>query len=300
MIVKYFMHRKVTTLVVFGVLAALLLAACGGDNTTTTSSTPTSSTSTMTGNATLKHVPNGTATLSWDPSKHTLTVKITLTGLAPTSPSMHPSHIHTGSCGKQQPNNVLYPLTTLAADAHGNASATTIINNVTKGIPATGWYVNVHNGPALAPADQFLPIVCGDVANSNTSTSAAQSAQVMLTSAPPGPVTATQPTELNPTGTAQLKLSGKTLTVTVSLTGLVPNSAHAAHIHSGSCEMQGAVLYPLKTITADASGAATVTTTVNNVSSIPSSGWYVNVHHSTDLSTQTGFNPIACGNVTVG
>jgi hypothetical protein len=43
-----------------------------------------------------------------------------------------------------------------------------------------------------------------------------------------------------------------------------------------------------------------VTTTINNVTSIPSSGWYVNVHHSTVLSTQTGFDPIACGDVTVG
>jgi hypothetical protein len=75
---------------------------------------------------------------------------------------------------------------------------------------------------------------------------------------------------------------------------------HAAHIHAGSCESQGAVVHPLTTVAADASGNANVTTTIDNVSSIPSSGWYVNVHHSTDLSTQTGFNPIACGNVTVG
>jgi len=37
---------------------------------------------------------------------------------------------------------------------------------------------------------------------------------------------------------------------------------------------------------------------VPGVSSIPSGQWYVNVHGSTDLNTQTGFDPIACGNVT--
>ena len=102
------------------------------------------------------------------------------------------------------------------------------------------------------------------------------------------------------TGMAQLSLSGTTLTVKLTLSGLEPNSAHAAHIHTGSCESQGAVVYPLMPVMADASGNATVMTTINNVSSIPGSGWYVNVHHSTALSTQTGFDPIACGNVTVG
>jgi hypothetical protein len=30
---------------------------------------------------------------------------------------------------------------------------------------------------------------------------------------------------------------------------------------------------------------------------IPARGWYINLHNSTDLSTQTGFDPIACGDV---
>ncbi len=64
--------------------------------------------------------------------------------------------------------------------------------------------------------------------------------------------------------------------------------------------MQGKVLYPLTKLVADASGTATATTTITGVSSLPSSGWYVNVHNSTALTTQTGFDPIACGSVTVG
>ena len=162
------------------------------------------------------------------------------------------------------------------------------------GIPASGWYVNVHNGPGLSPDEQFLPIVCGDVANSSTSTSAAQSVQVPLTAAPGASKGQAA------SGKAQLSLSGTTLTVTVTLSGLEPNSMHAAHIHKGSCESQGAVIYPLDNVVADASGNANVMTTVNNVSSIPSSGWYVNVHRTTALSTQTGFDPIACGNVILG
>lgn len=287
MLTKSFLHRNSFTLVLLGVVTMLLLAACGGSTTTTTpSSSPT--TSATTASATLKHLPNGTTDLSWDPGSHMLTVKIALVGLAPSS--THPSHIHTGSCSNQ--GNVIYPLQNIVADAHGVAAATSMVS-VPKGIPASGWYVNVHNGPGLSPSDQFLPIVCGDVANSNTSTSAAQTIHIMMQAAPNASAGETV------SGMAQLSLSGGTLTVMLTLSGLEPDSAHAAHIHTGSCESQGAVVYPLKPVMADASGSATVTTTIPNISSIPSSGWYVNVHHSTALSTQTGFNPIACGNVTL-
>ena len=273
-------------------IVPLLLAACGGSSTGSgsSSSSTTTTTTPVTAKASLMHVPVGTATLNWDPTSKTLMVKVSLTGLAPNS--IHPEHIHTGSCAKQ--GAVLHPLAMLNADAHGNATATTTIPNVVGGIPASGWYVNVHNGPGLSPADQFLPIVCGDVNNSNTSTSAAQSVQVTLSSAP------AVSTGQAAMGTAELTLNGSTLTVKVTLSGLAPNSSHANHIHLGSCMMQGKVLYPLMTLVADASGNATATTTITNVSSIPSSGWYVNVHNSTALTTQTGFDPIACGDVTVG
>lgn len=268
-------------------IVALMVAACGGTASTTTT-TPPSAPKTTVATATLKHIPDGTANLSWDPTSHMLTVKISLVGLAPSS--THPSHIHTGSCSNQ--GAVLFPLQNIVADAHGVATATTTVA-VPTGIPATGWYVNVHNGPGLGTNDEFLPIVCGDVTNSNTSMTSAQSAQVTLTAAPGASAGETV------TGTAKLSLTGTTLTVTVTLSGLEPNSTHAAHIHTGSCESQGAVMYPLNNITADASGNATVTTTIQNVSSIPATGWYVNIHHSAALSTQTGFDPVACGDVTM-
>src|ERR1700751_318689 len=53
-----------------------------------------------------------------------------------------------------------------------------------------------------------------------------------------------------PTGDATLAYdtAAKTLTVEIRLTGLAPSSSHPAHIHSGLCEKQGAVLYPLNAI----------------------------------------------------
>jgi hypothetical protein len=197
---------------------------------------------------------------------------------------MHPSHIHAGSCSKK--GSIVYPLAKVVADAHGVASATTMVD-VPGGIAATGLYLDVHNGPGLTTDDQRLSIVCGDISNSNHS----NTVQVMMLTASPGSAGETV------SGTAQLGLSGQTLTVTLTVSGLEPNSSHAAHIHLGSCESQGDVKYALKTVKADASGKATVTTEIPNVASIPGSGWYVNVHHSTALSTQTGFDPVACGDV---
>jgi len=51
---------------------------------------------------------------------------------------------------------------------------------------------------------------------------------------------------------------------------------------------------------ADASGKVNLTTVIDAVSSIPSSGWYVNVHYSTDLSTKTGQDGLVCGNIIPG
>jgi len=257
-------------------------------------------------------------------------VKISLIGLAPSS--THPANINSGSCVKQ--GAVVYPLQNVVADARGVGTSTTAIKNVTK-IPASGWYINVHNGPNLAPSDQFLPIVCSNLTLTTVSPTSSLSLQVPLNTAPPASAGETV------SGMAQLTLAGSKLAVKLTLSGLEPKSMHAAHIHAGSCESQGAVVYPLKTVVSDALGKANVTTTIANVSSIPSihagscesqgavvyplktvvsdalgkanvtttianvssipsSGWYVNVHHSTDISTQTGFDPIACGNVMVG
>lgn len=294
MVTQYFMNRKINLLAGLCIVAALLLTGCGGTTSApaaspTAAATSTSATTSTTASATLKHMPHGMATISWDPTRQGLTVKISLIGLAPNS--THPAHIHSGSCANQ--GAVVYPLQNVVADAHGVGTSMTTIKSVTK-LQASGWYLNVHNGPTLSPSDQFLPIVCNDLTFTTVSPTSSLSLQVPLNTAPPASAGETV------SGMAQLTLAGSTLTVKLTISGLEPNSKHAAHIHAGSCESQGVVVYPLKTVVADASGKANVTTTISNVSSIPSSGWYVNVHHSTDLSTQTGFDPIACGNVTVG
>lgn len=286
------------------VLVLLLLAGCGNGSTASSSLSSTPASQNMTSNtnftttasatggnsaqATLEHAPTGTATLNWDHTTKMLTVQVMLMGLAPNS--IHPNHIHEGSCANQ--GKVLYPLTNLVADAHGVANATTKVK-APNGIPAKGIYFNVHNGPGVSPADQFLPIACGNITNQDTSLRSDQSARLSLKA---GPMSSLNE---NATGVAHLSLSGHTLTVQLEMSGLQPFSQHAAHIHSGSCVSQGPVVYPLEVVKANAEGKATVTTKIQNVTTIPATGWYVNVHRSTNISTQTGFDPIACGDVTL-
>jgi hypothetical protein len=214
-------------------------------------------------------------------------VTISLVGLA--GNSTHPAHIHGGDCDDNGP--ILYPLNNVVADAAGDAKTTTVIHDVEGGIPASGWYVNVHNGPTLATPAEALAIACGNVQNADTSLNEVQMAETSL-GATPDPNQAVS-------GSATLTLTNTTLTVTVNVSGLVPGSVHPAHIHAGSCESQvpGTIVYPLTNLVADQNGKATSTTVIQNVKTIPQDAWYVNVHRSTNLTTQTGFDPIACGNV---
>jgi hypothetical protein len=274
-------------------IAAAALAACGGSSSSSGGATTTSSTAGGLSSATvpLRHVPTGDATLAYDASTKTLTVEIRLTGLAPSS--VHPAHIHSGLCEKQGP--VLYGLNNVQADAKGVADSVTSVPNIKEGgIPNGVWYVNVHNGPNLTPDAQFEPIVCGDVANPDRGAH-----QLVKLQNGPTPV-ASPPSSPDQTasGTANLKVVGGDLTVAVDVTGLRPSSSHAMHIHMGSCESQGAVVHGLPPLVADATGKATLTTTVKGVATIPVGSWYLNIHRDTMIGQgQTDFDPILCGDI---
>ncbi|HEX3605060.1 MAG TPA: CHRD domain-containing protein [Candidatus Dormibacteraeota bacterium] len=273
------------------ILALGALVACGsssgGSGATTSTSTAAGVTSAT---VPLRHVPTGAATLAFDPSTRTLTVEVRLSGLAPNS--VHPAHIHSGLCEKQ--GQVAYGLNNVQADGHGVADTVTAVSNIKEAaIPDGAWYINVHNGPNLTPDAQFEPIVCGDIANP----AKGEHLVVQLQS---GPSPATPPSSPDQTasGTATLTIVSGALKVVLDVTGLKPSSAHAVHIHSGSCASQGAVVHPLPALMADASGHASLTTTVSNVSSIPTGVWYLNIHRTTAVTAgQTDFDPILCGDI---
>lgn len=281
------MTRIGSSMAILSLAAGAAVAACGSSGSSATTSTTTAGSVPATGapvSVTLQHLPHGQATLTYDAAAKTLKVEVKLVGLAPGS--SHPNHIHGGSCAQQ--GGVLYPLTAITADSHGTADVTTTVKDVKEGkIPASGWYVNVHNGPGLQPAEQFQPIVCGDVSNQGGATTLS----VPLQTGPPGTP------DQEASGSAQLSIDNGSLKVSITAHGLSPKSTHAAHIHAGSCESQGDVVHPLPALTADASGNASETVTIPNVSSIPSGQWYVNVHRTSEITTSTGFDPVICGDV---
>ncbi len=107
----------------------------------------------------------GRATIAYSPSRHTLTVTVTAAGL---TPGPHAAHIHLGSCSSQGP--VKYMLGDLVANRHGRITrAVALISNVTSPIPASGWYINIHQGSSATILDNgqptifFRPLLCTDI-----------------------------------------------------------------------------------------------------------------------------------------
>ena len=262
--------------------------------TNTPSAPATSNTLTAIGYAVLAPQPSGTATLTWNPGgNHALTVTLAVLGLAPAHPGSYqsapyPAVIGTGTC--QQRGNVVNDLTPVTADQYGAGTSTTAIQGVTGGIPTKGWYLALQSPGA---ANQQAVLACANILNPTASPTSKQTVKMNL----PG-LTHDQG-GLAALGKARLVLSGTTLTVILTLDNLAPGSQHEAHIHAGSCAKQGPVVHPLPTVKADALGRAQVETVIQNVQSIPGD-WYIHVHNGANVTTQMGYQPIACGDIFTG
>lgn len=113
--------------------------------------------------AALQNVPSGTAALSWNAQNKMLTAALHLSGLQPGS--NHAAHIHADTCSSI--GKILYPLKNVIADAAGNATSVTTINNIAGGIPASGWNIAVHQGPTAQTGEFF----CGNIVNSKRAAS---------------------------------------------------------------------------------------------------------------------------------
>jgi CHRD domain len=106
----------------------------------------------------------GYATLVYDPYRQTITITVTASGL---TPGPHAAHIHVGSCESQCP--VQYMLQDFIADGYGNIDhQTRVVTGVTS-LPATGWYLNLHQGNSNdilsngQPTIFFRPLLCANI-----------------------------------------------------------------------------------------------------------------------------------------
>lgn len=274
-------------------VVAASVAACGSSPTqpSTSSQATASRAAAAPVNVPLGDQPSGTVTLSWDPQTKNVTAKLQMVGFTPGS--SHAMHVHQGSCAAQ--GDVLVPFPDVTANDGGAIDTTVTSSQPSAAGLAAGTFLNIH----LAPAAQlggpgslgYTPISCADI------TPAASTA---VTMAPPP-----QPGQ-HPQGSAKLTYdpAKKTLSVDATASGLVAGSAHAVHIHLGSCASQGAVKYPLNDLVASPTGTAETTTVIQNVDQAPpASGWYVNVHLGSSSQIQQNgqptlyFQPIICGNI---
>lgn len=98
-------------------------------------------------------------------------------------------------------------------------------------------------------------------------------------------------------GTGTVVKGTGSFTVTIKLTGMAPNSSHISHVHTGACAAPGGIAYALSQVIADASGAATVTSTVPVAYAVPTGGWYFNVHHGPDFTAPANGPSISCGDL---
>jgi len=109
--------------------------------------------------------PQGSAVVAYDPGAQAISVTVNASGL---TPGAHAAHIHVGSCASQ--GAVQYMLMDFTANANGQiVDETRTVMNVTTPLPATGWYLNLHQGNSnniLAngnPTINFRPLLCGDI-----------------------------------------------------------------------------------------------------------------------------------------
>jgi hypothetical protein len=89
------------------------------------------------------------------------------------------------------------------------------------------------------------------------------------------------------------------VTVTTFIWNLEPNSGHSNHIHRGSCEQAGGIVYNLTDLMANDMGYATSSTVVDAAfaSLFEDPHFYVNVHTGI-LGTSPAASPgITCGNI---
>jgi CHRD domain len=109
--------------------------------------------------------------------------------------------------------------------------------------------------------------------------------------------TMTQQNASGVSGTGTIVKGVGSFTVTINLTGLMPGSSHVSHVHAGQCAQPGGIAYTLQQVIADSSGSASTTSTVLTTYLIPTSGWYVNVHHGPDFTNADYAPSDSCGDL---
>ena len=123
--------------------------------------------------------------------------------------------------------------------------------------------------------------------------------------ASPSPSPSPSPTGLQFTlGGIHTSASGKitvtttptSTTIELVIAGLASDSSHISHVHSGSCQQPGGIIYALNQVVADGTGAADTRSTIQAKYPPASGHWYVVVHAGPDMQGSNA-TYLMCGNL---
>lgn len=230
--------------------------------------------------------PSGSVALGRD-QQGDLTATFNATGLTPTLAHA----VDLDVAGKP-----VVTFTNLTADGVGAASKVTVTSTSKAAVPAGAVVVLRLSTGADAMSQEPIAVArASAVAQHLVALDIDANGQNL------GPLTATAVLDFN--------AQAQTLTVTLNATGLEPGSAHAAHLHAGSCQAQGGVLFMFQDFTANAQGnIVNQVRTVTGVTSNPDMAQtYFNLHlgDMNQILDAAGnptpaFRPVLCQNVTTG
>jgi hypothetical protein len=140
-------------------------------------------------------------------------------------------------------------------------------------------------------------VACGGASQAaSTTPSPAASPSPISSPSPAGLQFALGGIHTSATGKIMVATTPTSTTIELVISGLASDSSHVSHIHSGSCQQPGGILFALNQVVADGTGAADTRTTLQ-VKYPPASGhWYVVVHAGPDMQGSNA-TYLMCGNL---
>jgi hypothetical protein len=97
-------------------------------------------------------------------------------------------------------------------------------------------------------------------------------------------------------GTITVFATATMVTIELHITGLAPDSSHVSHVHSGSCQKVGGIIFALNQVVVDGNGDADTRTTLQAKYPPATGHWYVVVHAGPDMQGSNSAY-LLCGNL---
>jgi hypothetical protein len=240
------------------------------------------------GNAQLKHSPTGHINITFDTVERVAHTSTFMDGMPQNGVAV--ALVVRGTCSSI--GGVLWRGVPFQADANGKVVDFRVQFDHVQGAPI-GSTVVIQTIAGTGEPRNGYNLACGTVISTLPSGPEIKGGVAL------GPVPGEK--NGNVTGNATLTENNSSLTVNYNVSGLEPNTAHAAAIHLGNCTWRSYVLYDLPQLNADGNGNASNSITINNATPLPATGdqsWYIAVDYNPTLNRDS-FLSVSCGDVIV-